>query len=183
MNTIYLRTERLSLRPVSIDDIDAIHELNSLEETARFNTGEIPKDKEESRMTCEKWIVENAKEEGSRFIFTIELTDTNQFIGLIGMNKGKERYNNAEVWFKVHHHFWNRGYGTEALKQMIAFGFDHLKLHRIEAGCATENTGSVKVIEKAGMLREAHTRQLLPLKSGWADNYGYAILSTDKRIL
>lgn len=99
------------------------------------------------------------------------------------MNKGKEKYNNAEVWFKIHPHFWNKGYGTEALKGMITFGFDHLKLHRIEAGCATENTASVKVIEKAGMLREAHTRQLLPLKSGWADNYGYAILSTDKRIL
>lgn len=183
MNGIHLHTERLCLRPVVIEDLEAIHELNSLEETARFNTGEIPKNKEETRMTCETRIVENAKEKGSRFIFTVELTGTGQFIGLIGMNKGKEKYNNAEVWFKIHPHFWNKGYGTEALKGMITFGFDHLKLHRIEAGSATENTASVKVIEKAGMLREAHTRQLLPLKSGWADNYGYAILSTDKRIL
>jgi [ribosomal protein S5]-alanine N-acetyltransferase len=49
----------------------------------------------------------------------------------------------------------------------------------VEAGCAIGNTGSIKVLEKAGMKREAHTRQLLPLKSGWSDNYGYAILSTD----
>jgi len=42
-----------------------------------------------------------------------------------------------------------------------------------------KNKGSIHVLEKVGMLREAHTRKLLPLKSGWADNYGYAILSTD----
>ncbi|MEC5167488.1 hypothetical protein RCH18_003246 [Flavobacterium sp. PL11] len=31
------------------------------------------------------------------------------------------------------------------------------------------------------MLREKHTRKLLTLKSGWSDNYGYAILSTDEK--
>ena len=35
------------------------------------------------------------------------------------------------------------------------------------------------VLEKTGMTREAHTRKLLPLSSGWSDNYGYAILATD----
>lgn len=181
MNTFYLCTERLSLRPVSPEDVDYIHELHSLEETDRFNTLGIPKDKEETRLICENWIAENAKEKNSRFIFAIELRDSRQFMGLTGINLGKEKYRNAEVWFKFHHHFWNNGYATETLKQLIAFGFDTLNLHRIEAGCATENTGSVKVMEKAGMIREAHTRQLLPLASGWADNYGYAILSTDKR--
>jgi RimJ/RimL family protein N-acetyltransferase len=179
MNTSHLYTGRLSLRPVITEDLDFIHELNSLEETARFNTGEIPKDLEETRTLCEKWMAENAKAENRSFIFTIELIDTKQFIGLIGMNLGKEKYRNAEVWFKFYPHSWNKGYGTEALKEMIAFGFNHLNLHRIEAGCATGNTGSVRVMEKAGMLREAHTRQLLPLPSGWADNYGYAILASD----
>lgn len=181
MNTIHLHTERLSLRPVVIGDLDRIHELHSLEETDRFNTLGIPKDTEETRLICEGWITENTKENNRRFIFVIELLADTQFIGLAGMNLGKEKYRNAEVWFKFHSRFWNKGYATETLKQLIAFGFDDLQLHRIEAGCATENTGSVKVMEKAGMIREAHTRQLLPLKSGWADNYGYAILSTDKR--
>lgn len=181
MNTFLLHTERLLLRPVAIEDLDDIHELHSLEETDRFNTLGIPKDLDETRLICETWIAENAKEKSSRFIFAVELNETKQMIGLTGITPGKEKYKNAEVWFKFHHHFWNKGYGTETLNQLIAFGFDELKLHRIEAGCATENTGSVNVMEKAGMLREAHTRQLLPLKSGWADNYGYAILSTDKR--
>lgn len=109
----------------------------------------------------------------------MELKDSNQFIGLIGINLGKEKYRNAEVWFKLHPNFWNRGFATEALQRLLTFGFEDLKLHRIEAGCAVGNLGSISVLEKVGMKREAHTRKLLPLKSGWSDNYGYAILEGD----
>ncbi len=68
---------------------------------------------------------------------------------------------------------------TEALERIIQFGFEDLKLHRIEAGCAVNNIASYKVMEKCGMIREAHRRKLLPLKSGWSDNYEYAILEED----
>ncbi|MES2133642.1 MAG: GNAT family N-acetyltransferase [Bacteroidota bacterium] len=175
-----LLTERLILRLLTEADIEAVHELHCLEETDRFNTLGIPENIEETRALCEKWILENNSTPRQKFVFVIELKDDPvQFMGLIGINVGREKYKNAEVWFKFHYNFWNKGYGTEALKKVIDFGFMDLKLHRIEAGCAVANIGSVKVMEKAGMLREAHTRQLLPLKSGWSDNYGYAILSTD----
>ena len=38
-----------------------------------------------------------------------------------------------------------------------------------------------KVLEKVGMIREGRKRQVLPLKSGWSDNYEYAMLHTDIR--
>ena len=31
------------------------------------------------------------------------------------------------------------------------------------------------------MIREGRGRQVLPLKTGWSDNFEYAILKTDKR--
>ena len=64
---------------------------------------------------------------------------------------------------------------------MLNFGFNTLKLHRIEAGCAAENISSIKVLEKSGMLREGRLRQILPLKTGWSDNFQYSILETDER--
>ncbi|MEG1025668.1 MAG: GNAT family N-acetyltransferase [Flavobacterium sp.] len=178
---INLKTERLNLKPVSENDIENVYELQRLEETARFNTSGIPQNINETKVTVENWIAENAKENIKRFTFSVELIDGNEFIGLIGINLGKEHYKNAEVWFQYDYRFWNKGYGTECLRKILDFGFENLKLHRIEAGCAIENIGSISVLEKVGMLREAHTRKLLPLKSGWSDNYGYAILSTDER--
>jgi len=178
---IHLTTERLNIKPISMLTIEDVYKLQSLEETAKFNTSGIPKDINETKITVENWIVENAKENTKRFTFSVELIDGNEFIGLIGINLGKEHYKNAEVWFQYDYKFWNKGYATESLRKILDFGFENLKLHRIEAGCAIENIGSISVLEKVGMLREAHTRKLLPLKSGWSDNYGYAILSTDER--
>lgn len=178
---ILLNTERLNIRPVSILNIEDVYKLQSLEETAKYNTSGIPTNIKETKITVENWIIENAKENTKRFTYSVELIEGNKFIGLIGMNLGKEHYKNAEVWFQYDYKFWNKGYATESLRKIIDFGFENLKLHRIEAGCAVENIGSISVLEKVGMLREAHTRKLLPLKSGWSDNYGYAILSTDER--
>lgn len=179
MNDVNLKTERINLRPISENDIKNIHNLHSLAETDKFNTLGIPNNIRETEIIVEKWIFENNLENNKSFTFAIELNKDEEFIGLIGINLGKEKYRNAEVWFKIDYNYWNKGYATESLKEIIRFGFNDLKLHRIEAGCAIENIGSINVLEKVGMLREAHTRKLLPLKSGWSDNYGYAILSTD----
>jgi RimJ/RimL family protein N-acetyltransferase len=179
MNIINLKTERLNLRPISENDINNIHKLHSLPETDKFNTLGIPNSIRETEIIVEGWISENNLEDNKKYTFTIELNKEEEFIGLIGINLGKEKYKNAEVWFKIHYNYWNKGYATESLKKIIDFGFKNLNLHRIEAGCAIENIGSINVLEKVGMFREAHTRKLLPLKSGWSDNYGYAILSTD----
>lgn len=174
-----LQTQRLHLRPISHQDLQAVHELHSLPEVDEFNTLGIPETIEETKSIVDQWILSSEEQPTRRFTFAVELKESNQFIGLIGINLGKEKYRNAEVWFKLHPNFWNRGFATEALKRLLTFGFEDLKLHRIEAGCAVGNLGSVSVLEKAGMKREAHTRELLPLKSGWSDNYGYAILEGD----
>jgi RimJ/RimL family protein N-acetyltransferase len=176
-----LYTERLKLQFVKENDIDDIHRLHSLPETNRYNTLGKPKDKDETIDLINFWIEENARSKSSKLVFAIHLNESNQFIGLIGINFGKEHYKNAEIWFKFDVKYWNQGFATETVHAILDFGFNTCKLHRIEAGCAIDNIGSYKVLEKVGMLREAHTRQLLPLQSGWSDNYGYAILSTDKR--
>lgn len=176
---INLTTERLLLRPVSEKDYESIFDLQTMEETARYNTSKLPESIHESKTIVNNWIFENQKEKITRFTFAVDLLNNNQFIGLIGINLGKEHYKNAEIWFQFDKAFWNKGYATESVKRILHFGFQELKLHRIEAGCSVADIGSINVLEKSGMTREAHTRQLLPLASGWSDNYGYAILETD----
>ncbi|MDM1298747.1 GNAT family N-acetyltransferase [Empedobacter falsenii] len=180
MNVI-LKTERLTLRPVTIDDTEAIHQLHSIEEVDQYNTLGIPENIDVTILHVKDLVKSNQGENPRSYTFVMEMIEGNHFVGLIAINLGKPKYRNAEIWFKLHPDFWNKGIATEALREIISFGFNTLNLHRIEAGCAVDNIGSYKVLEKVGMIREAHTRQLLPLKSGWADNYGYAILSTDIR--
>jgi ribosomal-protein-alanine N-acetyltransferase len=181
MTEIELLTQRIRLRPIEVSDLDSIHQLHSLPETDEFNTLGIPNTIEETRSIIEPWIADNKLSEIKNYTFAIEDKSNGEFMGLFGFKIGNEKYNRGEVWFKIHSDHWNKGFASESLKAVIDFGFDTLKLHRIEAGCAVANMGSIKVLEKAGMIREGRGRQLLPLKSGWSDNFEYSILESDER--
>lgn len=117
-----------------------------------------------------------------RYIFCIE-NNEEEFIGLIAIIIGKPGYRSAEIWYKLQSKFWNQGYATEVVKRIVHFGFAELKLHRVEAGCAFNNIASIKVLEKAGLLREGLKRKALPIRGAWVDNYMYAILEEDYNIV
>lgn len=181
MTEIELLSQRIRLRLIKVSDLDSIHQLHSLPETDEFNALGIPNTIEETRSIIEPWIADNKLSEIKNYTFAIEDKSNGEFMGLFGFKIGNEKYNRGEVWFKIHSDHWNKGFASESLKAVIDFGFDTLKLHRIEAGCAVANMGSIKVLEKAGMIREGRGRQLLPLKSGWSDNFEYSILESDER--
>ncbi len=71
---------------------------------------------------------------------------------------------------------WGLGYATEATRLIVAFGFRELGLHRIEATCAPENLGSVRVLEKIGMRREGQLKQHLLAHGAWRDSLVYGVL-------
>lgn len=181
MTEIEILTERIKLRLIQLSDLDSIHKLHVLPETDEYNTLGVPNNIEDTKSIIEPWIAENNLNEIKNYTFKIENKEDKKFIGLFGLKLGNPKYKRGEVWYKIHSGYWKKGYATEALKKIIEFGFDTLKLHRIEAGCAVKNIGSIKVLEKAGMTREGRARQILPLKSGWSDNFQYSILETDER--
>ena len=65
------------------------------------------------------------------------------------------------------------------MTRLLDFGFNDLKLHRIEAGCAVENIASIKTLEKAGFTKEGMKRKKLPIRGEWKDNFFYGILEED----
>ena len=48
---------------------------------------------------------------------------------MFGIKIGNKKYNRAEIWYKIHSDFWNKGYATEVVNSIIIFCFDELKLH------------------------------------------------------
>lgn len=173
-----LQSNSLLLREIHEMDIAFIHQLHSLPVTDQYNTSGIPESIQVTENLVKEWIKTISEIPRQCYFFLIE-NEVQKAIGIIGMRLGKAHYRNAEIWYKIHPDFWGNGYATEAVKALLTFGFKNLNLHRIEAGCAIENTGSIRVLEKTGFTREAHTRQLLPIRGQWHDNYGYAILEED----
>jgi ribosomal-protein-alanine N-acetyltransferase len=176
-------TKQLALREVSLADLSAIHELLSLPETDQFNTLGIPETTDVTAELVMGWLEENRNPERNSYIFSLELLETHQFIGLMALYMGKPNYKKGEVWFKIHSSYWNKGYTTEALHRILQFAFIELSLHRIEAGCAVGNTASKRVLEKVGMIQEGLLRKNLPIRGQWVDSFKFAILDSDFELL
>lgn len=73
-----------------------------------------------------------------------------------------------------------RGYMVDALKLVIPYAFDELRLHRIEAACIPSNARSVRVLEKAGFAREGLARSYLRINGVWQDHFLYALVADDR---
>jgi RimJ/RimL family protein N-acetyltransferase len=176
-----LISERLLLSEITSEDIVAIHEMNCHRDVAKFNTIGIPESLSVTEKLLQPILMDQQKIPRSQYIWVITLKKTTEFVGEIGMSLSSKKYSKGEIHYSLLPHHWGNGYATEAVKQIIKFGFNTLQLHRITAGVAIENTVSIKLLEKVGMTREGHCRKILPLATGWSDNYEYAILEEDKR--
>jgi RimJ/RimL family protein N-acetyltransferase len=174
-----LKTERLIIREVTWDDLNDIFILESSPEVDEYNTLGIPDNINVTREYLRPFIEDQRAEVRKKYSWTIRLQATDEFIGLAGMTLTADRFKMGEIWYNLMPTHWGNGYATEVTKRLIRFGFEFLNLHRIEAGVATENKRSIKVLEKAGMTIEGIRRKILPIRGKWVDNYHYAILEDD----
>ena len=174
---IHLETIRLQIRDLSSSDVGSIHRLHSHPDTDKYNTLGVPENIQTTEHIVAEWLECQHSIPRMSYIFGIYLKESNQFIGLIALNLREPKYQSAEIWFKLSPSFWRMGYATEALREMLRFGLSDLNLHRIEAGCAIENTASIRLLEKVGMTREGMKRKNLPIRSEWVDAYSYGMLA------
>ncbi len=176
-----LNSSRLSLQEVSMDDLPLVHALHLIPELDEYNTLGIPSDEEETRKVMKPAVDDQQQETRSQFCWKIELKELGQSIGLAGMFLSNDRFRLGEIYYKIHPDFWGNGYATEVAQLLVRFGFEDLKLHKVEAGVATENVRSVRVLEKIGMVCEGLRRKILPIRGEWKDNFHYAIVEDDPR--
>ena len=174
-----IKTDRLILRRITKEDVADIHVMNSFSEVERYNTIGIPKTIEDTAAILAKEISAGDETYNNFFSWVISLANDNSFLGKVGMYTSTEKYQSAEIHYSLHPDHWGKGYALEAVKAVIKWGFSNLHLHRIEAGVATQNLKSIKLLEAAGMTREGLCRQILPIRGEWLDNYQYAILASD----
>jgi RimJ/RimL family protein N-acetyltransferase len=69
------------------------------------------------------------------------------------------RDNNAELGYWIANPYWGRGYCIEAAREMVRYGFEILGLHRIHSSHFGSSSGSGRVMQKIGMIREGTGRE------------------------
>jgi [ribosomal protein S5]-alanine N-acetyltransferase len=124
--------------------------------------------------------MEENREKDLGYSFGIYLNESRELIGTIGVFK-LERGNaqKAMVGYSLDKKRNGNGYMTEALRLIVNFGFEEIKLHRIEAEVMPRNTGSIKILEKVGFHKEGIAQKNVMINGKWEDHQVLAILNPD----
>lgn len=75
--------------------------------------------------------------------------------------------------------YWNGGYGTEALRLLLDYAFNHKNLNRIEAHVLEDNIGSRKLHEKLGYKQEGVWRESVYKNGRYQNQICYALLKSE----
>jgi [ribosomal protein S5]-alanine N-acetyltransferase len=82
----------------------------------------------------------------------------------------------AEVGYWIRRSHWGRGFGSDSLRLVCAFGFREMRLHRIVATVVAENERSLRALERVGFRREGVARRSASLADGWSDEVTLGLL-------
>lgn len=125
-------------------------------------------------------FVESQRNNDHSILFAIILCDDNRHIGNIKIGPINYHHKHADIsYFIGDKSVWNKGIATASIKLITRFGFEHLDLHRIEAGAYSASIGSWKALEKNGFKREAVLKEQVISKGQWMDVYRYGILKRE----
>lgn len=175
-----LETSRLILRPMKMSDARDLYAYASDPQVSRHVMWDAHEHISQSRQFLRAAIRQYRR--GLPSSFAIALKESGRMIGTIGFMWVNTDHKSAEVGYSLSRDYWNQGYMTEALRAVIAFGFDTLRLNRIEAQYDTENPASGRVMAHVGMQYEGVMRQRLKNKGKFVDVAVYAMLRGDPRL-
>jgi RimJ/RimL family protein N-acetyltransferase len=171
-----LKTDRLLLREFQLSDAPDVQRLAGAKEVA---AGTFLPHPYENGM-AEQWIAdqERAHEGGTAVSFAITLADNATFIGSIGLDiVSLHRHARLGYWLGVP--YWNHGYGTEAVRAVLRYGFMQLNLHRIYSPHFQGNAASGRVLQKVGMTYEGRMREHYVRFDRFVDLELYGMLKRD----
>ena len=169
-----IRTARLLLRPYQPDDVDAVHAYERLPETVRYLSNEPMGRAEAEALVTRRVDSSTLGGMGEVANMIIELAQTGELVGdcvLFWYGHGQ-----AEVGYVLSPAHYGRGYATEVVGALLRLGFDGLGMHRITGRLDARNVASARVLERAGLRREAHLVENEIVKGEWTDELIYAIL-------
>lgn len=119
-------------------------------------------------------FIRMARSQEPRHILCIEVNG--EAAGSIGLHRQSDIHRmNMELGYWLAEPFWGKGIVTEAVRQMVVYGFAHWDVQRIFARPFGTNIASQRVLEKAGFRLEARFEKTL-LKNGvYLDELVYAV--------
>ena len=166
-----ITTSRLILRRLQPGDADALMQL----------TGDDDAEVAQRLQADEKVILSQLS---PKLQLAVALRDTDRVIGLATMKYGAGPYEPAfnhppEFTIMIGEPDQRKGFGAEAVRGLLEFGFRGLNMHRIIAYCDSRNEAFMKLAVKVGLRQEGAFFEDRFVKGEWVNTAYYAILQSE----
>lgn len=169
-----LETERLLLRRVAPTDVNEIIELRGNPETMKFIPRPLVTNTEEA--LAHYHLINDKIESNEGINWAITIKGNPKLIGIMGHYRIQLEHYRSEVGYMILPQFNGQGITAEALKAVLAYGFDDMGLHSVEGVLDAENHGSERVLQKSGFVKEAHFLENECYNGGFRDSLVYSLL-------
>ena len=177
-----VRTDRLTIRRATPEDVEATWPYRRLEDVSRWLT------RQPATIEVHRTQFEDPDSLAKTLVIELDGVVIGDLMLLIEDAwaqtevAAQARGVQAELGWCLDPEQAGRGYATEAVAALIRLCFEDLGLRRVTANCFADNVASWRLMERLGMRREAYTIQDSLHRSGeWLDGMAYALLADEWR--
>lgn len=175
-----LATDRLLLRQMTLADAPAVQRLRSNVEVMKY----INRPLTLTITEAETWIgvIMQALEKAEGITWCICLKEAPaEHVGSIGLWRIEKENYRAEIGYMLQPSLQGKGIMYEALKEVVKYGFEEMKLHSIEAQIDPRNAASAALLTKAGFGQEAYFKENYYLRGSFADTAVFSLLTPHRQ--
>jgi ribosomal-protein-alanine N-acetyltransferase len=151
-----LQTERLLLRALTPADLEFVYQHFADPDVTRYLYDEEPITTRQEAQAIVDFYTEPGVKLYNRWVIVSKSDDRR--IGTCGYHKWQKRHFRAEIGYDLEKASWKQGFMTEALMEVIEFGFGKMELNRIEALVHPRNLASVQLLKKLHFQKEGFMR-------------------------
>jgi ribosomal-protein-alanine N-acetyltransferase len=173
-----LHTERTMLRPLQADDAEQLFAIFSDPEVMRYWSSTPHADIDRTRAMLAE--IEAGFEDRSALQWGIERDADGRLLGTVTLMPDPFQPR-SQLGYILGREHWGRGYANEAQRRVIAFAFDELELHRLEADTHPDNAASLRSLERLGFRREGLLRERWIVAGQASDSVLLGLLARDWR--
>lgn len=172
-----LQTERLVLRQMTLADVNEVFDMRSNPEVMKYIGKPRAKSMDDAKDLIQR--VTDGLYNQTGITWALSLKESPDLIGSLGLWRTEPENNRAEIGFTLRRQFHRKGYLSEAIKPVLAFGFERMQLNSIMGSADARNLASCRTMEKAGFKCEGILRQNWYFEGNYSDSAIYGLLAED----
>ena len=174
-----LKSDRVLLRPMKPEDVARQHEFNQDLELYGLDSSSP---RVASLEKAQAFYEERTRSDENFAPFAIEADG--KYLGYCSLMHLQNRYGNLELGILIgDREYWGRGYGREAVKLLLEYGFRYLGARRIDLTTHARNERAIRCYLACGFVEEGRPRKVVWIEGEYVDLVNMSILFEEWQVI